>query len=84
MVEYWATRLQAQSEATLNLLNHNNADSDSDDLDREFAHYCQTLISQDSNVEGWAAELQRYLNDMPEAVDKDMDIVEYWQVCLIT
>ena len=78
MAKYWANRPQAPSGT---MLNHaNDTDSDEDDLDREFARYHQTLVSPAGNAEGWAAELQRYLNDMPTDVNREMDLVEYWQV----
>jgi hypothetical protein len=33
--------------------------------------------------EGWVAELGRYLGDLPQDATPDMDVVKYWQVCLI-
>jgi hypothetical protein len=78
MAKYWDARPQVHVEATPN--HANDVDSDEDDLNREFAHYRQTLVSKDGSAEGWAAELRRYLNDMPADVNKDMNIVEYWQV----
>ncbi|KAK2462700.1 hypothetical protein APHAL10511_005316 [Amanita phalloides] len=83
MAKYWEARPEGQVEPAHT--NHatnpgHGADtkSDDNDLTHEFVHYCQTLISQD-NGEGWSAELQHYLNDMPANVDKDMDLVQYWQ-----
>ncbi len=32
--------------------------------------------------EGWASELWCYLKELPADVTKEMDIVEWWQVCL--
>jgi hypothetical protein len=32
------------------------------------------------HIEGWEAELQRYLNDMPTDVTPEIDIVKYWEV----
>jgi hypothetical protein len=36
------------------------------------------------HVEGWEAELRRYLNDMPADVTPETDVVKYWEVCPIS
>ena len=86
MVRYWEARPEGRVEPTCTNLAANaghgsDSESDDNDLDRKFAHYRQTLISQD-NREGWSAELRCYLNDMPANIDKDMDLVQYWQVSI--
>ena len=46
-------------------------------------HHCQ-LIKQSSpgcGANGWASELCRYLGDLPADVDKQTDIIQWWQVC---
>jgi len=45
----------------------------------EFDKHRETLLSDDLE-EGWASELDRYLNMMQRDVKKDTDIVEWWQV----
>jgi hypothetical protein len=47
----------------------------------EFDKLRKTLITDDAE-EGWAAELRRYLGIMQWEVEKDTDIVEWWQVSL--
>jgi hypothetical protein len=44
----------------------------------EYDRHRQTLIAQDE--EGWAAELRRYLGNIPVDITKETDIVEWWQV----
>jgi hypothetical protein len=34
--------------------------------------------------EGWAAELRRYLKEMPADVSRETDLVKWWQVCHIS
>lgn len=47
----------------------------------EFDRLRQTLVMQEEQeVEPWAAELRRYLKDMPANVSKETDIVKWWQV----
>jgi hypothetical protein len=46
----------------------------------EFDRHRQSLLMQEED-EGWAAELRRYLKDVPADVTKDTDIVKWWQVC---
>jgi hypothetical protein len=47
----------------------------------EFDRHRQTLVAQEEDQEeGWAAELRRYLKDMPANVSKETDIIEWWQV----
>jgi hypothetical protein len=41
-----------------------------------------TLLTDDVE-EGWAAELRRYLGTMQGEVEKNTDIVEWWQVSFI-
>ena len=45
----------------------------------EFDKHRKTLLTADSE-EGWAAELRRYLGTMQHEVEKDTDLVEWWQV----
>jgi hypothetical protein len=46
----------------------------------DFDQYCLTLLAADE-AEGWEAELQRYLKDMPADVMPETDIILWWQVC---
>jgi hypothetical protein len=55
-----------------------NIDSD-DEINREYAQF-QEMCASDGVEEGWAAELRRYLSNMPRDATKDMDVVQYWQV----
>lgn len=47
----------------------------------EFDHHRLLLLrGQEEEDEGWQAELQWYLKDLPSDVTKDTDIVKWWQV----
>jgi hypothetical protein len=45
----------------------------------DFDKHCETMLSKDIE-EGWAAELQQYLNTMLRNVRKQTDVIEWWQV----
>jgi hypothetical protein len=52
-------------------------------IESDFDRHCCALIQQSSqsyNGGGWAAELHRYLDDLPTDVTKDTDIMQWWQV----
>jgi len=49
----------------------------------EFDRHRRSLVTQSAQTDdtgGWAAELRRYLADLPVDVKKDSDIVKWWQV----
>src|SRR6266478_1918935 len=76
MEKYWSDQPRAgstNSSAPSNMASNASILSDYD-------RYQQSLVATPEN-EGWAAELRRYLKDMPPDVTKDTDIVEWWQVC---
>jgi len=45
----------------------------------EFDKHRETLLTTDAE-EGWASELRRYLGTMQRDVEKDTDIILWWQV----
>jgi len=45
----------------------------------EYDKHRLQLLSNDTE-EGWASELRRYLGKVQDDVEKDTDIVEWWQV----
>ena len=47
-------------------------------LSSEYDRYRQSLL-QTEDGEGWSSELRRYLNNRPDDVSKDTDIVQWWQ-----
>jgi len=47
-------------------------------LSSKYDHYHQSLLETDDR-EGWSLELRCYLNDRPDNVTKDTDIVKWWQ-----
>jgi hypothetical protein len=52
-------------------------------VESEFDRHRRTLIQQSAksnNVGGWAAELRRYLSDLPADVTKHTNILSWWQV----
>jgi hypothetical protein len=59
-----------------------NVDGDSDEPN-DFDRHCQKLVSGAIGNEGWREELAHYLNDIPNDVTKDTDIVEWWGVCIL-
>ena len=76
MEAYWVRRPRAETA-------QDDIDTEDSDpsLGTEFDRYRRTLVAMDDN-EGWAAELRRYLKDMPANVSRDTDIVEWWQVSI--
>jgi hypothetical protein len=75
MADYYQKRPRAQAESTDDLTNDLEG---SKALSSEFDLYRQRLV--DTDDEGWASELRRYLNDRPANVTKHTDIVTWWQV----
>lgn len=51
-----------------------------DTLESKYDHHCRTLIEKAGHdaALGWAAELCRYLADIPENATKNMDIIDWW------
>src|SRR5258707_2980644 len=47
-------------------------------LSSKYDHYRQSLLEMDDR-EGWSSELRCYLNDRPDDVTKDTDIIKWWQ-----
>jgi hypothetical protein len=73
MEEYWRTRKPAATSRG------SPTTSPSGVFLSKFDRLRQTLISH-AEEGGWAAELRRYLKDMPADVTAETDIVEWWQV----
>src|SRR6266478_1474805 len=48
-----------------------------DSLLSEYDWHCQTLISEEADVE-WSSELCHYLKEVPADVTRDTDIVKWW------
>ena len=78
MGQYWATRPKRLPAQTA----QSNRQSTPEMVHlSEFDRHRQMLVEQnEEEEEGWAAELRRYLKDMPAEVSKETDIVEWWQV----
>jgi len=78
---YWKTRPRAPPMATLAATpDASDTSSSTTSFLSEFDRHRQSLLTQEED-EGWAAELRRYLKDVPADVTKDTDIIEWWQVC---
>jgi hypothetical protein len=71
---YWKSRPHCNATPLMSA-----ATSRSTSLSSDFDLYHQTLVATD-HVEGWEAELRRYLNDMPADVTPETDVVKYWEV----
>ena len=80
MAKYYKTHTKATP--IVPSMNTSSATSTSADAMSEFDKHCETLLS-DNLEEGWASEPGCYLNMMQWDVKKDMDIVEWWQVCIV-
>jgi len=74
MEQYWANGPKAATAQTIHL------PTDQDCQLSEFDRHQQSLVMQEEEDGGWAAELRQYLKDMPANVSKHTDIVEWWQV----
>jgi len=58
------------------------AEDEDDEYDPKstFHWYCQELVqNSEQEEESWRSELRRYLSHYPK-VNKNMDLVKYWQV----
>ena len=78
MAEYYKTRPSAIA-TTNGSTRDSSSTSDTRRTLSEFDKHREKLLSDDSE-EGWASELRRYLGEMPRDVEKNTDIVEWWQV----
>lgn len=78
MAEYYKTRPSAIATAKGSTRNNNPTSGTTRTLS-EFDKHREKLLSNDAE-EGWALELRRYLAGMQRDVEKDTDIVEWWQV----
>ncbi|KIL57399.1 hypothetical protein M378DRAFT_47871, partial [Amanita muscaria Koide BX008] len=79
---YWNSRPTAPQSLNVHEsnpapINNNDSDSDSNDIMAEYERHRRTLISQDID-EDWNSELRRYLKDMPNGVDVNTDLVDWW------
>ena len=74
MAQYYNTRPCATP------LQRGTGTQDADnDATSEFNKHHETLLTADT-IEGWVAELCRYLSTMQQDVTKNTDLVEWWQV----
>ena len=88
MEEYYQTRPMA-STTTTNEQSNGISDSSSDDepdpnklsLWDDFDKYRHMLLTWEED-EGWRSEKRHYLKDMPRDVERDTDIIHWWQVHL--
>jgi hypothetical protein len=85
MEEYWNLHKQRPASSGTGDTMTTNPDGDST-VESEYDRHRRMLVQQaiyEHNA-GWAAELRRYLKDMPEDVTKDTDIVQWWSVSLFS
>ncbi|KAH7904966.1 hypothetical protein BJ138DRAFT_1118908 [Hygrophoropsis aurantiaca] len=83
MADYWRERPGRNNPAPLvRVPNTASASSTkkSGAVESDFDRHRRLLIEQATRNQdtGWAAELRRYLQDMPEDVTKDTDIIKWW------
>lgn len=84
MAIYYNNRPTAATAATSGVLNDNPVSADaSAPMLSEYDKHRLALLSNDAE-EGWASELRRYLSKVQHDAEKDMDIVEWWQVSFET
>ncbi|KAG1894177.1 uncharacterized protein F5891DRAFT_961987 [Suillus fuscotomentosus] len=86
MEEYWTTHkaLVDSGCATANTIDDNSTVSTVETMESEYDRHRHMLVQQavHEHNTGWAAELRRYLKDMPDNVSKETDIVQWWAVSL--
>jgi hypothetical protein len=79
MAEYWMTRPRAeQTTLTVSTAHAASHSANGASIMSDFDRHRLLLLTEDD--EGWAAELRRYLKDMPADVMKDTDVINWWQV----
>jgi hypothetical protein len=79
MEEYWKIRPRAEP-STPTAAHGGSHVTKGASITSEFDRHRLSLLTEDE--EGWAAELRRYLKDMPADVTKDTDVIKWWQVSL--
>ena len=80
MAEYWKSRPSAIATASSASRNQKTAlASGARRTISGFDKHHEILLSNDAE-EGWASELRHYLSMMQWDVEKDTDIIEWWQV----
>ncbi|KIK74136.1 hypothetical protein PAXRUDRAFT_176570 [Paxillus rubicundulus Ve08.2h10] len=80
--EYWKDGEASNGDGTMNVAVASSASRNlaPEILESEYDHHWCLLLEQPSHKPdlGWSAELCHYLNDLPDGVSKDMNIVEWW------
>jgi hypothetical protein len=81
MAQYYQTRpsITRNTVEETNNLNTAASENASGSVLTEFDKQRRMLITDDAE-EGWASELRRYLGNMRRDIEKDVDLVEWWQV----
>ena len=80
MEKYWKNRPRAPPTPTATTTTGDTESATATASVRsDFDRYRLTLLAADE-AEGWEAELQRYLKDMPADVMPETDIILWWQV----
>ncbi|KAF9234314.1 hypothetical protein BU15DRAFT_52767, partial [Melanogaster broomeanus] len=82
--EYWKEGKASNADKTTNVAVASSASKNPapETLESEYDHHWRLLLEQASRKSdlGWSAELHHYLNDLPDGVSKDMDVIEWWSV----
>jgi hypothetical protein len=78
MATYYDNHPTATTAATSDVLNDKPVSADAPILS-EYVKHCLALLSDDAE-EVWASKLRRYLSKIQHDVEKDTDVVEWWQV----
>jgi hypothetical protein len=86
MEEYWIAHkaLVDSGRAPANTIDNDSTVLTVKTMESEYDRHRRMLVQQavyEHNA-GWAAELRRYLKDMPDNVSKETDIVQWWVVSL--
>ncbi|KIK94263.1 hypothetical protein PAXRUDRAFT_143270 [Paxillus rubicundulus Ve08.2h10] len=80
--EYWKEGEASNTNKTTNVVVASSASRNPapETLESEYDCHRRPLLEQASRKPdlGWSAELRCYLNDLPDGVFKDMDVVEWW------
>lgn len=80
--EYWRDALDDIEPVHAKTVTQDPVTSTRRALQSEYDRHRQQLLQRATHVNsgGWKEELRRYLNDIPDDITKDVDIVGWWAV----
>jgi hypothetical protein len=79
MEKYWKSKQSAAAPGTTDTVS-NTRKLSCKARRSKYDEHRQSLVNAEPNVVGWQFELRHYLAVRPSDIDKDTDIVKWWQV----